>query len=592
MGNTESTPPPSNSELEAARKRSANAAAFQSILRPSAPNVDVTPYQQAFHLQQPTRQRSYSDSTGSGNDTASQVPRYEESRVSRRLHRRRQTPRSPMSGNRAGSSSDDDSEVDSDEGSDSEDDEPFADVTQTQPVPRQVQSIWSSRNDGNPTSLTNTTRSVVASSSASSLRSSNAAFGADDGVTGDNGDPPKTYKQKMEYILNLAGNAQTFVAQTSDTTKIQTDNPFTYHAYVSPEIFYQWTIVKQLLHYLSVQPNEKILNDEFLQTISNNVKSLFKDHEDWLLAVDYFLYVQNIHLPDPISYADFGRLADLIFAAEAAKRQGEASELTTQQIQQYTRGLLMHLKQERETRWKDAGVAKIRSKPIYAEAVRMLRQLWNACNAKQPYKYRKLQGMDAVVAHLEHIATLSEQPHIPAAVSMPSVADRQMMHQIFGSMHANRLRHRHGWNVQSRGHDKSRRQGRTQSRSKRFAANRSVAKRSVSMSKFKSKSRQGARRNARRSLSPRMSENKTDSQLATMDGLLRQLSPRPRRMQSMSPRTRGKQSMSPRTRRMQSVSPRTRSMQSTSSRPRGYRRSKSNGGRRSQSKSGRSRRRK
>ncbi len=260
---------------------------------------------------------------------------------------------------------------------------------------------------------------------------------------------PNEFKRNLEYVLAFAKDATEVVMGNN----VASTNPFSLHAQVSDTVETQFQIVKMLMKAVSQEPDHA-LSDDRLPEIASFITTKFRDETNWPLAVDFLLMMQGgIFLASSLIVQLQRRLLEVF-------KDDDTTTTTLSRLSSFN---------------SDPVIAKYRSIPMYAAAVDMIRNLWNACNNNEEYTYagttgqdesgQVKRGMDYVIAHLEYICKLSDQPQIPAAASMPSVADRQMMHQIFGSMQANRLRQGRRWLMRGQGQRQG--QSRSQSRGQR-----------------------------------------------------------------------------------------------------------------------------
>ena len=325
---------------------------------------------------------------------------------------------------------------------------------------------------------------------------------------GDDDVRDKDFKTRLTVVLTKAATVASDQTATASST-----NPVTFGDSVRQQVEDQFKIVKELVGALTKNGSKKYFKKQWLdmqRDVNSKIKDVFPDKKDSKLAVEYILNGFEVFLFD----MDVERLAALLRKSGDEQQAAYILQLK-QQLQKYADS--------------DPSVSRLRNNPLYAETVNMTRDLWAACNQNELYTYTtsatrstrstRSTGMPAVIAHLEYIVTLGEEP-VAQTNAPPSVADQRMMHQIFSHMHANRQASRQA-SRQSR-HEQGRRSRQS------FHQGRYQQRQSPSR-QGRSKYRQGVY-SQRRSKSPQRRSNKYAQgryqALRTMDGLLRQLSPR------------------------------------------------------------------
>lgn len=278
-----------------------------------------------------------------------------------------------------------------------------------------------------------------------------------------------------EFLSETVENQNT--RQTDASQKLVFANNFClFGTKVSKDANTRFEVVKMLVRALDV------LNMKVLTSMLNDPHTAFSEwqklaHTSMKVRVNALLLTLGVMLPPD-------------------------EQKTLNELQEADHGMIADAARKMVAEWKtapdqDRYIARVRNNALYAQTALLARDLWVACNERvnEPPLSALWQSVDELIA-----MPVEVEPSRPPAPPLASFADQRMMHQIFGSMRANRL-------VQRSRSRQGRSRGRSQSRSQRRS------------------------RSLRRSYgapysSARLRGSQENQAVQTMDGLLRQLSPR------------------------------------------------------------------
>ncbi len=118
--------------------------------------------------------------------------------------------------------------------------------------------------------------------------------------------------------------------------------------------------------------------------------------------------------------------------------------------------------------------SEIQADPVYSAAAQLASDAWVQCNQSTSNLQFILSKIEGIISLINAPSSVLDAPAEEEMVRDPvvplrssSIADQRMMHQIFGTMRANRLRHKHSSRQRRRQRHSSRQSGGRRSRSRR-----------------------------------------------------------------------------------------------------------------------------
>ncbi len=303
-------------------------------------------------------------------------------------------------------------------------------------------------------------------------------------------------RQNLDKIANYLHKK---LAETRSSQLVLSNNFCTYGSQVHPDVNVQFDIVKMLVRALDIQAVQDNAQDEtqnytnrVLDEYLKNPKSAFKLWKELQSST-----IQTEEQQHEFTVVNALLISCGVVLAENVVRQ------TYSALQSRAQNLLnsqLIIMQGR------ANYQVIKDDVMYLAAAQLASDAWVACNQGESNLAHALTRVmnilqpSGVAEDDEREEETKSTPVVPLRSS--SIADQRMMHQIFGTMRANRLRHKHSPRQRERqsGGRRSRRSRNTRSRTMSNTRPRSLSRtvqRPRSRSRYLSRTNQRPRSRSR-----------------------------------------------------------------------------------------------